>query len=285
MLSSCSSITALIKQALIEDNTEADVTTRALLEGLGGYGHVKASLIAKQSMVVCGLGVVEDVFSYSLPPKEIVFKGHACDGQRIESGCIIGYIKARPEILLSRERVALNFFQRLCGIATLTAEYVKRVGDCKARIVDTRKTIPTLRVLDKYAVHCGGGCNHRFSLGDGCLIKDNHIKIAGGIKKAVSAIRDSKKLSHLLKIEVEAENIQDVKECIKAEVDCILLDNMDASQLRESVELINGRMLVEASGGINLSTVRSVAETGVDLISVGALTHSPIAADISLEID
>ncbi|MGA1867489.1 MAG: carboxylating nicotinate-nucleotide diphosphorylase [bacterium] len=285
MCSSSSSIAALIGQAFIEDNTEADVTTQSLCEGLGNDSPIKGALIAQQPMIVCGLGVVEAVFSYSLSPEDICFEKKVSDCQRIGAGEVLGYITTRPNILLSRERVALNFFQRLCGIATLTAEYVKRVEGCNARIVDTRKTVPTLRALDKYAVRCGGGYNHRFSLGDGCLIKDNHIKIAGGITNAVAAVRKSKKLSHLIKIEVEAESMQDVKECIDAEVDCILLDNMDTAQLKEAVVFINGRALVEASGGITLSNVRSVAETGVDLISVGGLTHSPRASDISLEIE
>jgi nicotinate-nucleotide pyrophosphorylase (carboxylating) len=184
--------------------------------------------------------------------------------------------------LLKAERVALNLVQRLCGTATLTAKFVERVRPFPVRILDTRKTTPGLRMLEKYAVRTGGGYNHRFNLGDGVLIKDNHIQACGSIKNAVTRMRE--KIPHTMKIEVETSDMDQVRECLLCGVDIIMLDNMDTSTMREAVKLADGRALLEASGGIDLDNVRGVAETGVDYISVGALTHSAPACDISMRL-
>jgi nicotinate-nucleotide pyrophosphorylase (carboxylating) len=183
--------------------------------------------------------------------------------------------------LLKGERVALNLVQRLCGIATLTAEFVRRVEGLDTRIVDTRKTTPGLRMLEKYAVRCGGGSNHRFSLGDGVLIKDNHIAACGSLTEAVRRVRE--RVAHTLRIEVECDTLDQVREALAAGADIIMLDNMDLATLRKGVELIGTAAISEASGGITLDNVRAIAETGVDIISIGALTHSAPAVDIGLD--
>lgn len=277
---------ALINKAILEDCAESDITTQGILEGLNcNNTKIKASIIAKQNMVVCGLEMAQAVFIQVASSDYVEFCAKVSDGQKIKEGQILANINTYAKILLGAERLALNFLQRLCGIATLTSKYVDAVSDYKARIIDTRKTTPTLRFFEKYAVRCGGGFNHRFSLQDGCLIKDNHIKLAGGIRQAVSALRESKIVHHLIKIEVEAENMEQVKECIDVGVDCVLVDNMDPSQIRQAVEFVDGRILIEASGGINLENVCEVAKTGVDFISIGALTHSASASDISLNVE
>ncbi|MGB9860264.1 MAG: carboxylating nicotinate-nucleotide diphosphorylase, partial [Moorellaceae bacterium] len=206
----------------------------------------------------------------------------AREGSRIEAGQAVAGVEGPLLAILGGERVALNFLQRLSGIATLTARYVERVKPYKARICDTRKTAPGLRLLDKYAVRLGGGVNHRWNLGDAVLLKDNHLKAAGGIIPAVEKVRRHIPLT--TKIEVEVENLEQVAEALEAKVDIIMLDNMSLSDMRRAVALIDGKALVEASGGITLERVAEVAATGVDFISVGALTHSPPALDFSLEL-
>jgi nicotinate-nucleotide pyrophosphorylase (carboxylating) len=205
------------------------------------------------------------------------------DGTRVPAGAIIANFSGDAALLLQGERVALNILQRMCGTASLTRRYVEAVSGTRARIVDTRKTTPGLRVLEKYAVRIGGGINHRTGLYDGVLIKENHIAAAGGITVAVQRARAY--IPHTLKIEVETENMEQVREALAAGADTIMLDNMDLASMGEAVRLIDGRSLVEASGGVSLETVRQIAETGVDIISVGALTHSARAMDISMLLE
>jgi nicotinate-nucleotide pyrophosphorylase (carboxylating) len=204
------------------------------------------------------------------------------DGYRAKRGDIIAEVLGSLSNILKAERVALNIFQRMSGIATLTSKYVKAVRGSKAKILDTRKTMPGLRVLDKMAVRIGGGCNHRTGLYDGVLIKDNHIEASGGITAAVKAQR--KRLPHTLKIEVETKNIKEVKEALNCGVDIIMLDNMTVPAMKKAVDYVAGRAILEASGNVNLQSVSEIAATGVDLISIGELTHSVQAADISLKV-
>jgi nicotinate-nucleotide pyrophosphorylase (carboxylating) len=203
------------------------------------------------------------------------------EGVNVIKGDVVAEVHGKTRAILSGERVSLNILQRLSGIATLTSMYVHKIKGLKAKIVDTRKTTPCQRFMEKYAVRMGGGGNHRFGLFDGILIKDNHIEAVGSIKEAVKLAKSS---HHLAKIEVEVENLYDLKEAIKAGADIVMLDNMSVSDIKEAVKISNGRVLLEASGGVKLENVRDIAEAGVDLISVGALTHSAVAVDISLKI-
>jgi nicotinate-nucleotide pyrophosphorylase (carboxylating) len=229
-------------------------------------------------MVVAGIDIFKEVFLYS--DSDIRFDQSTIDGQFASAGDILVEISGGLANILTSERVALNLLQRLCGIATLTRQFVDAVKGTPARILDTRKTVPGLRMLDKYAVRVGGGYNHRIGLYDGILIKENHIEAAGGIAPAVQKIRTS--APHTLKIEIETRNMQEVKEALSAGVDIIMLDNMKPEEMKRAVEIIEGRALVEASGNVTLASVRKIAECGVDFISIGALTHSARAADISL---
>lgn len=265
----------IIEYALREDLGDGDVTTNALATE---KEDSRAVIRAKAKGVIAGLPIAKRVFQ-KLDPT-VVCVDNIGDGEDIKPGDILSEINGGTRALLSGERLALNILQRLSGIATLTSKYVKAVEDLPVKIVDTRKTAPGLRILDKYAVSVGGGFNHRFGLFDGVLIKDNHISIAGGIQEAVAVIR--KKYKQKYKIEVETADIEQVKEALVAGADIIMLDNMSPEQMRKAVRLIDRNALVEASGGINLRNVRDVAETGVDFISVGALTHSAPALDIGL---
>ena len=270
-------IERIIRLALEEDLGTGDVTTDAILDpDLRG----EACLIAREELVLAGLPVFKRVFHELCP--ELVVEGVCKDGDLIAPNTEVCLLKGRLAPILRAERTALNFLQRMSGIATLTRRYVERVKPCNVKILDTRKTVPGLRKFDKYAVRMGGGFNHRFGLSDGILIKDNHIAAAGSIFRAVELAK--KHASHMLKIEVEVEDLAGVEEACRAGADVILLDNMRPAELVKAVELIKGQALVEASGGITLDTVKDVAETGVDMISVGALTHSPRASDFSLEI-
>lgn len=271
-------IDAIIRNALSEDIHTGDITTGALRLNAEPVSGV---LKAKEDMVVCGLKVAQRVFEILDPASE--FTAEAADGDQVSSGQIIARMSGDASLLLQGERVALNLMQRMSGVATLTAKYVKAVEGTGVRIVDTRKTTPGLRVLEKYAVRAGGGINHRTGLYDGVLIKENHISAAGGISEAISRARAY--IPHTLKIEIETETLEEVKEALEAGADIIMLDNMDNSTMREAVAIIAGRALVEASGGVNLVTVRGIAETGVDIISVGALTHSAPSMDISMLLD
>ncbi len=267
----------LVRLSLEEDLGAGDVTTDAVVppEKTG-----QATLIARKDMVLAGMFVFRHVF-ICLDP-DMGFEPFFKDGNTIPAGKPVCRMTGRLNAILKGERTALNFLQRMSGIASLTRRYVEKVGASKAKVLDTRKTVPGHRWLDKYAVRTGGGANHRFNLSDGVLIKDNHIAAAGSIQSAVEMAQ--KKAPHTVKIEVEVEDLAGVASALTAGADIILLDNMDPPQLREAVQMVEGRALIEASGGITLDTVANVAAAGVDYISVGALTHSPKAADLSLEI-
>ncbi len=270
-------IQQLIVRALSEDIGPGDVTTEAIISV---EGMSTATMLAKQEMVLAGLEVSREVFQQLDPGIE--FTPFAKDGDRIHAGTELARLSGHTRALLMGERVALNLLQHMSGIATLTSKYVEQLKGHKAQVLDTRKTLPGLRQLEKYAVRMGGGKNHRFGLFDGILIKDNHIKAAAGIIRAVELAR--KKAHHLLGIEVETKTLDEVLEALRVGVDIIMLDNMPIEMMQEAVKLVAGRALVEASGNVTLDTIRQIAETGVDYISAGNLTHSAPAADISMKI-
>jgi nicotinate-nucleotide pyrophosphorylase (carboxylating) len=267
---------------LAEDIGRGDVTTQATVRpALRGRGR----FLAKQPLVVAGLEVAEAIFSNLEPGMEL--EAFVYDGERAEAGQEFARIEGLAQVLLMGERTALNLLQRMSGIATMTRRYVDAIEGTRAQIVDTRKTAPGLRLFDKYAVMIGGGRNHRFGLDDGCLVKDNHIALAGGMREAITRAQQS--ITHMLRVEVEVGSIDDLKEALDCGVDAILLDNMTPETLAEAVAFVRGEpggdaVLLEASGRVTLETVRAYAEAGVDLISVGALTHSSPAADISFKI-
>jgi nicotinate-nucleotide pyrophosphorylase (carboxylating) len=267
-----------IEKFLQEDIGSGDLTSEATLpEDLTGT----AEFVSKGSFVVCGIETVAPlVFKTQNPAIEITSASR--DKTPASPGDILLTAQGPVLDLLKAERVALNLVQRLCGVATLTARFVEKVKPLPVKILDTRKTTPGLRMLEKYAVRVGGGHNHRFNLADGILIKDNHIEACGSIKSAVERMRE--KIPHTMKIEVEAATIEQVRECVSCAVDIIMLDNMEPARMREAVKLVGGRALLEASGGVNLDNIRQIAETGVDFISVGALTHSARACDISMRL-
>jgi len=268
----------IIKQFLAEDIGQGDITSEPIF---APDQQGKAIFIAKENFIAAGLEHIAPLV-FSCQNKMITCKGIVRDGTRVKDGETL-LIAIGPVLdLLKAERVALNLVQRLCGIATLTAKYVKEVEGLNVGVVDTRKTTPGLRILEKYAVRVGGGHNHRLSLADGVLIKDNHIEACGSIAETVRKVRAQ--APHTLKVEVETENITQVNECLECGVDIIMLDNMTPDAMREAVKLVNGQALLEASGGVNLSNIREIAKTGVDIISVGALTHSAPACDISMKL-
>ena len=280
MLQITPSILTIIDRALDEDLASQDHTTRLIPHDRTG----RAALVAKEQGVLAGLSVAAAVFSRLDSAVETSPLLH--DGSPLNPGDITATVQGPVGGILSAERVALNFLQRMSGIATETANYVKAVAGLNARIIDTRKTAPGLRYLDKYAVRAGGGHNHRLNLADGVLIKDNHIASARldelSLADLVKHARES--APHTLKIEVEVETVEQAEEALSAGADIILLDNMSPEEMRRAVTLAKGRALTEASGGVTLENVREIAESGVDLISVGALTHSPKALDISLDL-
>lgn len=267
-----------IEDWLQEDIGFGDVTTMSTIpeteEGVG-------ILYAKEAGIIAGLPVAAEVFAAVDP--SLSFTARVQEGARVEKGEQIAEVSGSVRSILSGERLALNLLQRLSGIATRTREYADAVAGTKARVVDTRKTTPGLRMLEKYAVRVGGGHNHRYALYDAVMIKDNHIKGAGGIAEAVAAARAA--IPHTMKIEVEAESLAQVQEALDAGADIIMLDNMAIPEMTEAVVLIGGRAVVEASGGVTLETIGGIARTGVDVISVGALTHSVKALDISLDLN
>lgn len=265
----------LIASALSEDIGTGDITTMSCVPA---NAVSKGAFIAKDNGVVCGIGLLSKVFKLLDPCIRVLPKLQ--DGDAVKTGDIIARIEGPSRSILTGERTALNILQHLSGIATRTHDAVKSISGTKAQLVDTRKTTPGLRVLEKYAVRCGGGKNHRFNLSDGILIKDNHIVAAGGIRQAVELVRHN--CPHTLKIEVETENITQIDEALSARADIIMLDNMSIEQMTEAVRYIAGRALTEASGNMGDRDLKAVAETGVDYISVGALTHSIRALDISL---
>jgi nicotinate-nucleotide pyrophosphorylase (carboxylating) len=271
-------IDRIINNALAEDISWGDVTTDSTIPDIK---VIEGTFIAKAEGIVCGIEICRRVFE--IIDESIKFQAFLKDGQRVLIGDAIAAINGNARSILKGERTALNFFQRMSGIATTTDKFVSQVSDLKAKIVDTRKTAPGLRILDKYSVKAGGGFNHRFNLSDMVLIKDNHIKAAGGITPAIEAAK--KHSSHAVKIEAEVESIRELIEAIEAGADIVMLDNMTLDMMKEAVSIAKGKVLVEASGNMALEgerNVRAVAETGVDLISVGALTNSVAALDISL---
>lgn len=272
----------LIEEALQEDIGPGDETTFALIPR---EAMARGSVVAKEEGVLAGVEVAAKVFSIADTGCNIVTRKN--DGEKIKVGDTLMVVEGRAAPMLSAERVALNFLQRLSGIATETARYVEAVRGTPVRIVDTRKTAPGLRMLEKYAVRMGGGFNHRFGLYDGILIKDNHLAILRGRGMGCGdAVRLAKsKKTHTLIVEVEVTSLDQVREAIEAGADALLLDNMEVEEIKAAVKLADGRVLLEASGGINLGNVRKVAETGVDLISIGAITHSAPSLDMSLEIE
>lgn len=267
----------LIQQAIREDINYIDTSVDYLIppEQAG-----KARFLAKADGVLCGLPVALRVFELLDP----AFQAQCFyeDGDALRKGDIIAEISGSIAMLLKGERTALNLIQHMSGIATATARAVRLVEGTRASITDTRKTLPGLRSLQKYAVVCGGGKNHRYNLSDGAMLKDNHIDAAGGITSAITLLR--KKLGHMVKIEVETRNLDEVSEALRAGAEIIMLDNMTLDMMREAVKMTDGKALLEASGGITLDTLRPVAETGVDIISIGALTHSVQAFDISMKL-
>jgi nicotinate-nucleotide pyrophosphorylase (carboxylating) len=272
-----SEIKKIIKSALKEDIAKGDITTNAIIskksKSIGRF-------LVKSDGVICGLSIAKMVFEEL--DKNISFKMFCKDGDFLKAGTIAAEIKGSERTLLTGERTALNFMQRLSGIATMAHFYSEKLKDSSAQLLDTRKTAPGLRMLDKYAVKKGGGKNHRIGLFDMVLIKDNHIKAASSITKAVSLIR--KKYGNKFKIEVETKNIDEVREALETKADIIMLDNMSIEIMKEAVKIIAGKAKTEASGNITSENIAEVASTGVDFISVGALTHSVKALDISMKI-
>jgi len=267
----------MIRSFLEEDVGRGDLTSESIFfENETG----SARLVARETFVAAGAeAVAAEVFKVQNPA--LVAVDAVADGIQVSAGDILLTVSGPVVDLLKAERVALNLFQRLSGIATLTAIFVDRVKGYPVRIADTRKTTPGLRVLEKYAVRTGGGSNHRFNLTDGVLIKDNHIAACGSIKDAVARV--GKNIPHTIRIEVETDTLEQVEECIECGVDIIMLDNMSLEMMSKAVQMIGGRALVEASGGVNLDSVESIAASGVDLISIGALTHSAPSCDIGMD--
>ncbi len=265
----------IIENTLEEDLGSGDVTTDAIFSV---DDTCEALIIGKEEGIIAGIPIAERVFQKLAP--EVTVAQKLKDGEHVNPGDEILVIKGSIHAVLSGERLSLNLLQRMSGIATATSKYVAAISGYRTRILDTRKTAPGLRVLDKYAVSIGGGCNHRFGLYDAVLIKDNHIDFAGNISNAVEIVRS--KYQSKFKVEVETSTLDEVREALKAGADIIMLDNMTVEMMEEAVRIINGKSITEASGGITLDTVRQIADTGVDFISVGAITHSSPALDIGL---
>lgn len=269
-----------VKRALDEDLGRAgDVTSSATLpEGVAA----KAKLVARKAGTIAGLPCAARAFRTLAP--NIKLDAKARDGDSVIAGTTLAVIEGPAIAILSGERVALNFLGHLSGIATMTAAFAAKIAYTKARITDTRKTTPGLRALEKYAVRCGGGVNHRFGLDDAVLIKDNHIAVAGGVGNALDAARAA--VGHLVKVEIEVDTLDQLKQVLaNGKADVVLLDNMDTKTLRDAVALCKGKIVTEASGGVTLETVAAIAETGVDVISSGALTHSAPSLDVALDIE
>jgi nicotinate-nucleotide pyrophosphorylase (carboxylating) len=273
-------LTDLVKRALAEDVGQGDITTAATVPQ-GRRGRARITVKEPDGIVFCGGLMLEQVFSQC--GAEPVINSLAAEGARLHQGTTAANLDGNLAGLLRGERTALNFAQLMSGIATLTRRYVEAVKGTRAKIVDTRKTHPGLRAIEKYAVRCGGGANHRFGLDSGVLIKDNHIAAAGGIRQALEGAR--RIAPHTFLIEIECETLTQVEEAIRFGAGAILLDNMTPDDLRRAREIVGNSAILEASGGVTLETVRAIAETGVDLISVGALTHSARAIDLSMRIE
>jgi nicotinate-nucleotide pyrophosphorylase (carboxylating) len=269
-----------VRAALAEDFGRAgDITSQATIPASARAQAVIAA--RKKPGVLAGMALARQTFERVDPA--LRFEPLLADGDAFAAGAALARIEGPARALLSAERVALNFLGRLCGVATLTSHYAEAIAHTKAKICCTRKTTPGLRAFEKYAVRCGGGVNHRFGLDDAILIKDNHISVAGGVVPALRAAKSF--IGHLVKIEIEVDTLDQLREVLAEGADVVLLDNMSVAQLREAVATIGGRMMAEASGGIDIATLREVAETGVDLISSGALTHSAPTLDLGLDIE
>ncbi|ALK10772.1 carboxylating nicotinate-nucleotide diphosphorylase [Blastochloris viridis] len=286
-------MTPLAPNAFLSPLAIEDAVRRALDEDLGRAGDItstatipagtlaRAAFVARKAGIVCGLALADMAFRLIDPA--VRFDAKVADGDRIAPGNVLATVEGEARAVLAGERVALNFLGHLSGVASATAAYADRIKHTRAKITCTRKTTPGLRALEKYAVKCGGGSNHRFGLDDAVLIKDNHIAVAGGVTAVLARARAA--VGHLVRIEIEVDTMDQLKEVLKAGgADVVLLDNMPPAVLRQAVELVGGRLVTEASGGINLETVALVAETGVDFISSGALTHSVTTLDIGLDI-
>lgn len=271
-----------------------DAVTRALAEDLGRAGdvtsvatippavHAHAVLVARQAGVIAGLPLAVGVFQRLSP--DVNIQAHVRDGNAVAKGVHVLTISGPARAVLAGERTALNFVGRLSGVATLTSDYIRHAGVTRTRICDTRKTTPGLRALEKYAVRCGGGFNHRFGLDDAILIKDNHIAVAGGVKAVLTRARAH--VGHLVKIEIEVDTLDQLREVLATGLaDVVMLDNMDVPTLREAVAITNGRVVLEVSGGVTLASIGEIAKTGVDYVSAGALTHSAPNFDVALDID
>lgn len=268
----------IIKTALLEDINYLDTTTDYLIDE---EQENSAKFLAKSDGVLCGIGVALRVFEI-LQPQGFEARVYKHDGDKLKKGDIIAEIHGKTRAVLKGERTALNLIQHMSGIATATNRAVEIVKGTNASIADTRKTLPGMRPLQKYAVTVGGGRNHRYNLSDAAMLKDNHVDAGGGIKNAVSKLKS--KLGHMTKIELEVRDLDELRQALEAGVDVIMLDNMSCEMMREAVKIAGGKALLEASGGITGDTLREIAETGVDIISMGALTHSVTAFDISLKI-
>ena len=274
------SLNQIIKDALAEDIGSGDITTNAAVDSnLLAHGE----FLVKQDGIVAGFEVLKKTIEIFDPSLQLTF--FANDGDRVSAKTVVAIVKGKAASILTVERTALNFFQRMSGIATMSRLFQDKISPTKAKIIDTRKTVPGLRTIDKIAVKLSGCSNHRFGLYDMFLIKDNHIEAAGSITKAIKLCKKYRKKKNLkYKIEVETTNLQQVEETIGCGVDIIMLDNFNLSDMKRAVDMINGKCLIEASGNVNLDNVKQIAETGVDFISVGAITHSAKALDISLEL-
>jgi nicotinate-nucleotide pyrophosphorylase (carboxylating) len=282
MKPSADAVDRIVRTALLEDAPWGDLTSQSLIPA---DAQIAANLVAREAGVLCGADIFTAAMQLTGP---IVTRFLVADGAHFQPGAVLATLQGPARAVLQAERVALNFVQRLSGIATLTARYVAAAGNANTRIADTRKTTPGLRLFERYAVRCGGGHNHRFSLSDAVMVKDNHLAVlqAAGPKDVTAALLQLRAtLPHTTHIEVEVDRPEQIEAVLAANVDTILLDNFSTSDLRAAVQQVAGRALVEASGGITLQTVAAVAGTGVDLISVGALTHSAPSLDLGLDFD
>lgn len=265
-----------IMHALKEDITSEDVTTNAVMKA---STPGKADLIAKEQGVIAGLGIFRRVFE--ILDENMIFETSFEDGDEVEKGDLLGVIYGDVRTILSGERTALNFLQRMSGIATYTKSFADELVGYNTKLLDTRKTTPNMRPFEKYAVKVGGGCNHRFNLSDGVLIKDNHINAAGGVKEAITLAKEY--VPFVRKIEIEVEDLDMLKEALDAGADIVMLDNMDDETIKKAVNMVNGKAEIEVSGNISRNRLKAIAEMGVDYISVGALTHSAPILDVSLK--
>lgn len=271
-------IDRIIKMSLSEDLGRGDITSNIII---AEDAETKFYIRAREELVLCGLDVICRVFEFV--SEDIKVKTDKHEGDLLKDGDVILQGEGSARAILAAERVALNLLRQMCGVSTLTRKFVEKIAGTEAKMLDTRKTIPGLRSLQKYAVRVGGGHNHRFCLDDGILIKDNHISVCGGVKEALAKVRGAS--PSLTKIEIECDTLDQVKEALEADADIIMLDNMSIKQLKEAVKIVAGEIPLEASGNVNLDTVVDIAKTGVNFISSGMLTNAPMPIDIGLDMD